>query len=77
MPMAMMPPARGLLNAASSVFFTVPLRVHITMNRSGVSSSRTDSSAAIFSSGCIDTRLAIALPLPAATTSGISWTLSQ
>ena len=31
MPMAMMPPARGLLKAASSVFLTVPLRVHITM----------------------------------------------
>ena len=28
MPMAMMPPARGLLNAVSSVFLTVPLRVH-------------------------------------------------
>ena len=38
-PMAMMPPARGLLKADSSVFLTVPLRVPITMN-SGIVEAR-------------------------------------
>ena len=32
MPIAMMPPARGLVNAVRSVFLIVPLRVPITMN---------------------------------------------
>ena len=75
-PIAMMPPARGLLKAVNSVFFTTPGRVPMTMNLPS-SNSLTASSAAIFSSGTIDTRLAIALPLPSGPTSGISWTFSQ
>ena len=75
-PMAMMPPARGLLNADSAVFLTTPRRVPITMNRSS-SNSLTASSAAIRSPSSIDTRLAIDLPLPPGPTSGISWTFSQ
>ena len=36
--MAMMPPARGLLNALSSVFLTTPRRVPMTMNLSSSNS---------------------------------------
>ncbi len=75
-PIAMMPPARGLLNAESSVFFTTPLRVPITMNLSSAN-SLTASMAAIRSPSSIDTRFAIDLPLPPGPTSGISWTFSQ
>ena len=75
-PIAMMPPARGLLNADSAVFFTTPLRVPITTNLSS-SNSFTASIAAIFSPSSIDTRFAIDLPLPPGPTSGISWTFSQ
>ena len=70
-PMAMMPAARGFRNAVRSVFLTTPRRVPITTNLPS-SNSFTASSAAIFSSGSIDTRLAIALPLPSGPTSGIS-----
>ena len=48
MPIAMMPPARGLANADSSVFLMVPLRVPITMKRWS-SNSWTASIAASFS----------------------------
>ena len=75
-PMAMMPPARGLLNAANSVFLTTPWRVPITTYLSG-SNSFTASSAAIRSPSSIDTRLAIALPRPSGPTSGTSCTFSQ
>jgi hypothetical protein len=74
--MAMMPPARGLLNAESSVFFTSPSFVPMTMNLFS-SNSRTVRSAAMRSPSCIDTRLAIALPRPSGPTSGISCTFSQ
>ena len=78
-PIAMMPPARGLLNAVRSVFLTTPLRVPIMTNcwPSSDGKSLTVSSAAIFSPSSIETRLAIDLPLPPGPTSGISWTLSQ
>ena len=78
-PIAMMPPARGLLNAERSVFLTTPLRVPIITNccPSSAGNSRTVRSAAIFSPSSIETRLAIALPLPPGPTSGISWTFSQ
>src|SRR6267142_2270938 len=75
-PIAMMPPARGLLNALSSVFLTTPFRDPITMNLSS-SNSFTASSAAMRSPSSIETRFAIALPRPSGPTSGISWTFSQ
>ena len=75
-PIAMMPPARGLLNALSSVFLITPRRVPMTMNLSS-SNSLTARSAAIRSPSSIETRLAIALPRPSGPTSGISWTFSQ
>ena len=62
-PIAMMPPARGLLNADSAVFLTTPWRVPMTTNLSS-SNSFTASIAAIFSPSSIDTRFAIDLPLP-------------
>ena len=37
-PIAMMPPARGLLNADSAVFFTTPRRVPMTTNLSSSNS---------------------------------------
>ena len=52
----MMPPARGLLNALSSVFLTTPRRVPMTMNLS-LSNSFTASSAAIRSPSSIDTEV--------------------
>ena len=50
-PIAMMPPARGLLNAVRSVFLITPLRVPMTTNcwSSSAGNSLTASSAAIFS----------------------------
>ncbi len=76
-PIAMMPSARGFLNEVRSVFLMTPLRVPITTNccPSSAGKSFTASSAAIFSPSCIETRLAIALPLPPAPASGIAWTL--
>ncbi|MNC85926.1 hypothetical protein D3C83_15480 [compost metagenome] len=73
---AMMPPARGLLNAASSVFLISPRLVPMTTNLLSVN-SLTARSAAMRSPSCIDTRLAMALPRPSGPTSGISWTFSQ
>ena len=72
----MMPPARGLLKAVSSVFLTTPRSVPMTMNLPS-SNSLTASIDAIRSSGAIDTRFAMALPLPPGPTSGISCTFSQ
>ena len=77
MPMAMMPRDITLLKSLSGVFFTVPLRVAKKTNLPSSSRSRTVSSARTFSPGCNATRLAMALPLPAALISGISYTLSQ
>lgn len=73
---AMMPPARGLPKAASSVFFTIPLLV-ASSTYPPAAKSRTAQKAAIFSPVCTRTRLTTALPLPCGPTSGISWTLSQ
>jgi hypothetical protein len=75
-PIAMIPPARGLLNADIAVFLTAPRRVPMTTNRLS-SNSFTASRAAIFSPSSIETRLAIDLPLPPGPTSGISWTFNQ
>ena len=75
-PMAMMPPALGLLKADSAVFLTTPPRVPITTNLSS-SNSFTATIAAIFSPSSIETRFAMALPLPPGPTSGTSWTFSQ
>ncbi len=77
MPIAMMPPARGLLNADSSVFLIVPLRVPITMKLVVVELAGPPASRRSSRPSSIDTRLAIDLPLPSAPTSGISWTFSQ
>src|SRR5687767_467524 len=67
--MAMMPPARGLLNADNSVFLTTPRLLPMTMNLSS-SNSFSVTSAAIRSPSSIDTRLAIAVPLIAVVRDG-------
>ena len=62
--MAMMPPARGLLNADSAVFLTTPWRDPMTTNLSS-SNSLTASIAAIFSPSSIDTQVGDRLALAA------------
>ncbi len=72
----MMPLGRGLENAVSSVFLTIPLRV-ARSTYPPESNARTAQKAAIFSPGWNDTRFTMALPFPWGPTSGTSWTLSQ
>ena len=72
MPMAMMPRAMTLEKSLSAVFLTVPLRVAKRTNLPSSSRSRTGRMVTTFSPGWRSTSEAMALPLPAAPTSGIS-----
>src|SRR6266498_1153661 len=74
-PIAMMPFCRMLPNSESSVFLITPLRVTITAYWPSAN-SRTGITPAIFSLDGRLIRLTMALPLPAAVASGISWTFS-
>ena len=73
---AMMPPALGLLNAESAVFFITPIFVHITTYLPS-SNFETGSMVVSFSSVESWRRLIIAFPFACLPASGTSYTLSQ
>ncbi len=77
MPIAIIPRDITFEKSFSGVFFTVPCRVTKKMYLPSSVRSRTVMIARTCSPGCRFNRLAIDLPLPAAPTSGISYTFSQ
>ena len=72
-----MPRDITLLKSFSGVFFTVPFRVAKKICLLSSSRSRTGTIVRTLSPGCSATRLPMCLPLPAAPTSGTSYTFSQ
>ena len=72
----MMPALRGLENAVSAVFLTVPSEVAMNTKCSS-SNSLIGSTAVIFSPSMSGKRLTIGLPRELRVPSGTSYTLSQ